>query len=580
MKFTVAFSGPAWTGVNTAGLIVWDYFTKLWYDVVGDKEYQSIIKWWNNTFIVYISDNGKFLSSNIDLFFAYDKLAITRNEKVYNLKNIVEIEKTDMINMVSVAMFFTLLWKNIEEIKQIVKDYFWNKKIPQVMQERNEKALLQWAKLIENWWGDLKINGDLGNKNNDKLWIINDKLKKDGYPELVSGSKNKKQLNQEFIDGNWTVAEWAVDADLSFYSAYPMTPASTIIKYITKHKNVEFFQWEDEIAVAMSMLGARFAGKRAMCGTSGGGFALMTETISMANQMEIWWVYILSQRWWPSTWTPTFTEQWDLLYALNASFWDTKPIVVYPSNIQNAYDLTQKVLNWADYYQHPIIILLDKQFSESYFSQDLKRNLDSKDENIDKIKYNPKNSEKFLAKEDLENNKFLRYKLTEDWISPYTYPGVKNWDFIATSYEHTQSWSTTEDPEIKVQMTEKRHQKLETFKKNEFNQNFKWFEVINESAKKFFITMWINRLVLEEYVRQNPEYGIIVIEVLQPLDDGLQNFIEGREVEKLIFVELNYSGQLESYLTWKLWLNCEKWNWKISRIRKYNNYPLFLEDLK
>ncbi len=548
MKYTVAFSGPAGSGVNTAWLIVWDYFTKLWYDVVGDKEYQSIIKWWNNTFINYISDDWKYLSSNIDLIFAYDKLAITRNEKVYNLKNIIEIEKTDMLNMVSVAMFFTMIWKTIEEINQIVKDYFGNKKIPQIIQERNDKALLKWHELAKDFE---KIDLEIKN-----IW------------------------KKEFIDGNYTVAEWAVDADLSFYSAYPMTPASTLIKYITKHKNVEFLQWEDEIAVAMSMLGAKFAGKRAMCGTSGGGFALMSETISMANQMEIWWVYIMSQRWGPSTWTPTFTEQWDLLYALNASFWDTKPIVVYPSTIQNAYDLTQKVLNWADYYQHPIIILLDKQFSESYFSTDLKRNLDSKDKKIDKIKFNLENKEVFEGIEDMEQDKFLRYKLTEDWISPYTYPGVKNWDFIATSYEHTQSWSVTEDPEEKVQMTEKRHKKLEIFKQNEFNQHFKWFEVINENAKKFFITMWINRLVLEEYVRQNPEYGIIIIEVLQPLDDELQNFIEGREVEKLIFVELNYSWQLETYLTWKLWLNCEKWKWKIDRIRKYNNYPLFLEDLK
>ncbi len=548
MKYTVAFSGPAGSGVNTAWLIVWDYFTKLWYDVVGDKEYQSIIKWWNNTFINYISDDWKYLSSNIDLIFAYDKLAITRNEKVYNLKNIIEIEKTDMLNMVSVAMFFTMIWKTIEEINQIVKDYFGNKKIPQIIQERNDKALLKWHELAKDFE---KIDLEIKN-----IW------------------------KKEFIDGNYTVAEWAVDADLSFYSAYPMTPASTLIKYITKHKNVEFLQWEDEIAVAMSMLGAKFAGKRAMCGTSGGGFALMSETISMANQMEIWWVYIMSQRWGPSTWTPTFTEQWDLLYALNASFWDTKPIVVYPSTIQNAYDLTQKVLNWADYYQHPIIILLDKQFSESYFSTDLKRNLDSKDKKIDKIKFNLENKEVFEGIEDMEQDKFLRYKLTEDWISPYTYPGVKNWDFIATSYEHTQSWSVTEDPEEKVQMTEKRHKKLEIFKQNEFNQNFKWFEVINENAKIFFITMWINRLVLEEYVRQNSEYGIIIIEVLQPLDDELQNFIEGREVEKLIFVELNYSWQLETYLTWKLWLNCEKWKWKIDRIRKYNNYPLFLEDLK
>jgi len=328
------------------------------------------------------------------------------------------------------------------------------------------------------------------------------------------------------------------------------------------------------------MLGARFAGKRAMCGTSGWWFALMSETISMANQMEIWWVYILSQRWGPSTWTPTFTEQGDLLYALNASFGDTQPIVVYPSTIQNAYDLTQKVLNWDDIYQHPIIILLDKQFSEGYFSVNLKRNIDSKNEQVDEIKYNEENKEVFRSLEDIEQDKFLRFKLKEDWISPYTYPWVKNWDFITTSYEHTESWSTTEDPEIKMQMTEKRHKKLDTFVKNEFNSNFRGFEVINKNAKKFFITMWMNRVVLQEYIKLNPEYGIIIIEVLQPLDEELKKFIEGKEVEKMIFVELNFSGQLETYLTWKLWLNCENWKNKIDRIRKYNNYPLFIEDLE
>jgi len=547
MKFTVAFSWPAGSGVNTAGLIVWKYFSKLWYDVIWDKEYQSIIKWWNNTFISYISDNWKFLSSNIDLFFAYDNLAITRNEKVYNLKKIIEVEKKDMINMVSVAMFFTIIWKNINEINQIVNDYFGNKKIPEIIKKRNQEALLEWYELAK----DLE-KVDLEIKN---IW------------------------EREFIDGNYIVAEWAVDAWLSFYSAYPMTPASTLIKYITKHKNVEFFQWEDEIAVAMSMLWAKFAGKRSMCGTSWWWFALMSESISMANQMEIWWIYILSQRWWPSTWTPTFTEQWDLLYALNASFWDTQPIVVYPSNIQNAYNLIQKVLNWSDYYQHPIIFLLDKQFSESYFSTDLKRNLNSKDKKLNKIKYHEENKQDFEWLRAIDENNFLRYKLTEDGISPYTYPWVKNWEFIASSYEHTESWATTEDPEIKIQMTQKRHKKLDVFRENEFNEKFRGFEVINKNAKKFFITMWINRIVLEKYIQKNKEYGIIVVEVLQPLDNELNIFLNMHKIDKIIFVELNFSGELQTYLTWRLWLNCEKWKWKITNIRKYNNYPLFLEDL-
>ena len=111
-----------------------------------------------------------------------------------------------------------------------------------------------------------------------------------------------------------------MESGLDFYSAYPMTPASSLIDVITPDHRVTFFQGEDEIAVSMAMLGAKYAGKRAMCGTSGGGFALMTESIAFSNQAEIGGVYVLAQRDGPSTGTPTFTGQGDIAYALNASF--------------------------------------------------------------------------------------------------------------------------------------------------------------------------------------------------------------------------------------------------------------------
>jgi len=548
MKLNIAFSWPAGSGVNTAGLIVGNYFAKLGYNVYGDKEYQSIIKWWNNTFINYISDENLALSKNIDLFFAYDDLAIERNQKVYNLAKIVKIEnKPDyFVNIVSVAVFFKLIWLSQQEVENIVKDFF-GREMSENIWEKNKQSIKIWF----NFETDVKLDLNI---------------------EKVGEEK-------KVLDGNFVVAESAVNSWLSFYSAYPMTPASTLINHITKHKEVEFFQWEDEISVAMSMLWARFAGKRAMCGTSGGGFALMSETISFANQAEIGWVYILSQRAGPSTWTPTFTEQGDLLYTLNVSFGDTKPIVVYPSDFETTPELVKKVFDWADIYQHPIIILLDKQFSESYISQDDRILAGLQDRNLDKVKYNSENEGEFAWIDEIKENKFLRYKITDDGISPYTYPWIKNGEFIASSYEHTESGATTEDPEMKKLMTEKRHKKMETFIKNEFNENFYGYEILNPNAKKFFITMWINKITLKKYIEENSDYGLIVVKVLQPLDIRLKDFFNKKEIEKLIFVELNYSWQLEEYLTSKFDLNCEKWKWKVDRIRKYNNYPLFIEDI-
>ncbi len=542
----IVFSWPAWTWVNTAWGIVANYLTKLGYNVYGDKEYQSIIKWWNNSFIIYFSKDDIYLTNKLDLAFVYDKLAIERLQENYEIENIIELENKPeyFVNIVTVALFFKMIWLKKEETIQIVKVFFWWK-IPESIWEKNLKSINLWYEIETS----LKID-----------------------VEQIHKTKNM------LIDGNELVAESAVKSGLEFYSAYPMTPASTLINYITKHKEVEFFQWEDEIAVAMSMLGARFAGKRAMCWTSGGWFALMTETISFANQAEIWWIYVLSQRAGPSTWTPTYTEQSDLLYALNASFGDTQAIVVYPSSFENTQKLISKVFNWADIYQHPIIILLDKQFSESYYAMQTNSEEWIVNNNLDEIKFNPENKEKFEARSDLENNKFLRYKITENGISPYTYPWIKNWEFIATSYEHTESGATSENSQVKKQMTEKRHKKMEAFIKNEFNEDFAWFTVYNENAKKFFITMWINTLTLKKYIKDNPEYGLISVEVLQPVDKRLKDFLENKEIEKLIFVELNYSWQLEKTLKCELDLNCEKF--EITHIRKYNNMPLFLEDIK
>ena len=196
----------------------------------------------------------------------------------------------------------------------------------------------------------------------------------------------------------------------------------------------------------------------------------------------------------------------------------------------------------------------------------------------DKIKFNPDKKEEFLAKDDLENNKFLRYKITEDWISPYTYPGIKNWEFIASSYEHTESGFSTENPEIKKVMTEKRHKKLETFVKNEFNDNFFWFDIFNPDAENFIITTWINHLVCKKFAKEH-NWWLITINVLQPLDTRFKKYLTDK-IKKIVFVELNKSGQLQEIVSSKIWLNCPEWKWKISYFRKYNNYPLFIEDLE
>jgi len=583
MKISIGFSWAAGTGVNTSGMLLGELLCAKGYTVLGDKEYASIIKGDNNDFFLYISLDHPFITKKIDHFFPFDDYAVTKNEKLYMLKKVHKLKKTD------------IQYKNVY--------FFWaSLKLLGIAREEGDKLLAEW------------FTGDILTENMATLakWYEYFKTAKYDLSKTVWPEKT-------FMFGNEIIGKWAIASGMDFYSAYPMTPASSLIDVIIskisedekqkisddshltssekiiwhhpKESSVIFHQWEDEIAVSMAMLGAKFAGKRAMCGTSWWWFALMTESISFSNQAELWWVYILSQRDGPSTGTPTYTGQWDLNYALNASFGDTFPIVLAPSTFEEWYSLIWKALNRSDIYQHPIIFLIDKQFSESYLS-------------VDKTKL----TSYPILRGKLQTNWsewYKRYELSTDGISKVMLPWTENGEFIATSYEHDEYGATNEDPVVKKQQQDKRFKKLETFVQQEFTKDFYGYEIVNPEAKEFFVTFWFNRYVVEDYIRMKhlkkawriwektsnnlsdvsgvpSDFWLIVIKVLQPLDMRLKEFLDAnvKKIKKLIFVEMNYSGQMQTLVTNKCLLNDKKRNNKVTNIRKYTLYPIFSEDLK
>ena len=512
---------------------------------MGDKEYASIIKGDNNDFFLYISTDIPFITKKIDHFFPFDDYSVTKNEKLYTLKKIHKL-KTSEVKYKNVYFFgaaLKLLGIAREEWEALLAKSFTGDVLT-----ANIACFAQWYEYFKTAVYDLSKN----------IWPA-----------------------KSFVFWNEMVGTWAIAAGMNFYAAYPMTPASSLIDVIVEHKEAIFFQWEDEIACSMAMLGAKFAGKRAMTWTSWGWFALMTESISFSNIAELGWVYVLSQRDGPSTGTPTFTGQSDLNYALNASFGDTFPIVLAPSTFEEWYNLIWKALNRSDIYQHPVIFLIDKQLSESYLSVDKTKLLAEK---INRWKLT-KIDENWQKLPDT----YKRYAFTADGISPVTLPWTENGEFIATSYEHDEYGATNEDPLIKKQQQDKRFKKLETFVQQEFTKDFYGYEIINPEAKEFFVTFGVNRYVLEDYINiQNAKlkdgkikYGLIVVKVMQPLDMRLKEFLDAnvKNIRKLIFVEMNTSGQLQELITNKCWLNDKKWNKKVMNVRKYTSYPIFNEDI-
>lgn len=547
MKLNIRVSWPAWLWMNSTADIIADTFANLGYEVITNIEYQSIIKWWLNHFDVNISDISKSLSKYADILIVFDDK---------NLENNLETLKN--------WAFIISNKKFIEKLKEKWVSLSKFKILDIEINDKYDNTYLLWI-LFKLLWFSVEISFRSLEQTFDKKWeeVVekNKNIVKEIYDTydlkwVDSYNLDKVSESKTVSYGNKMIAYWAIENGLEYFSAYPMTPASTILTEVINSKQVTYLQAEDEIAVINSALWAAFTWARSMVWTSWWGFALMTEALSFSIQAEIPIVAVLAQRAWPSTWTPTCLEQWDINFALNPTFWDFEHIVLVPSTLEDGYYMSWYALNLAWKYQTVVIVLIDKQFSEWKSS-------------LWKL-YRPELDRGKLEKSPWETYK--RYEITSDWISPYVNVGTKNWDFIATSYEHDEYGATTESPEMKKKMTEKRAKKLEKFFSKE---NIKWYEIYNEKAKKMIITTSFITYTALNFIKDNSDYGLIIIKVLKPLDYRLKD--ELKDKQEIIFVEHNYSWQLETYLTDKLQLNRIDWL-KISNMRKYDLLPFYTED--
>lgn len=256
-----------------------------------------------------------------------------------------------------------------------------------------------------------------------------------------------------FLTGNDAMALGAIRAGCAFYAAYPMTPASSILHTLAA-KAVEIGMvvkhTEDEIAAMNMVVGASFAGVRAMTATSGGGFCLMVEALGMGAMMEAPLVCVEAMRGGPSTGLPTWTSQGDLRFVLHAAQDEFPRIVLAPGDVSEAFSLTVAAFNLADRFQVPVLLLTDKMLAESHetvppFAHEALR--------IDRGKL-------FTDAEALTLKGYKRYAFAADGVSPRTIPGQKGGEYICTSYEHDETGFYSEDADNRVRMVDKRFAKI------------------------------------------------------------------------------------------------------------------------
>ncbi|MBW2172813.1 MAG: 2-oxoacid:acceptor oxidoreductase subunit alpha, partial [Deltaproteobacteria bacterium] len=247
------------------------------------------------------------------------------------------------------------------------------------------------------------------------------------------------------MNGNEAIAFGAISAGLKFVSYYPMTPATSIVLNVTAQASkmgliVE--QAEDEIAAINMAIGASFAGVPTMVATSGGGFALMTEGVSLAAMTETPVVVALAQRPGPATGLPTRTEQGDLEFVLHAGHGEFPRAIFAPGTVEECFHLTRRAFELAERYQGPMFLLTDQFLADSYRAV---------------MPFDVKNLTAVSAGTlSVGEASYERFALTETGVSPRLLPGTGRRLVVADSDEHTEGGHITEDLSIRIKMVEKR----------------------------------------------------------------------------------------------------------------------------
>lgn len=260
------------------------------------------------------------------------------------------------------------------------------------------------------------------------------------------------------INGNQAISLGALLAGCRWVSAYPMTPSTGIIEWMSKHASkygVVTKHVEDELAAILMAIGANHVGVRGMAATSGGGFSLMTEALGLAGITETPLVIVEAQRPGPATGMPTRTEQGDLMFVLHASQGEFPRIVLAPGTTEECFRAGWRAFNLAEKYQCPAIILTDNYLANSTRS-------------IEMSDFRPRDVEvdrgELLTGEDLDrlSQPYKRYRITPSGISPRALPGHPDAIVMACSDEHDDyGHIEAEDAENRIQMVEKRLRKLD-----------------------------------------------------------------------------------------------------------------------
>ena len=538
MKFSVSIGGKAGDGIEKSSIILAKSLIKLGFYCFVYREYGSYIKGGHDFSILTFSDRKvNSHEKYLDLILAFDKSSAEKHEN--------ELKNGGIIICGEEYKSKNCIFLNYREIIQKLN-------APEIT--KNSAFLGAFFKTFNLPLEPLleEIRKEIGE--------INEKVAKISYENFnfsskkISLPKNSKTGKKLFLDGTSAVGLGSIYYGLDFYFAYPMTPATKLLHFLSSLRekyDIKTFLLENEIAVVNASIGSNFAGAISMVGTSGGGFDLMAETLSLQGMTEVPLVIYLAQRYGPSTGMPTYTSQSDLNSAIYSGHGDFQKVVVAPGDAEEAFEKTVEAFYLSYKYGILSIILSDKHLAESYFTLD----------SLKKPKIKPS---KFIV----ENPKdYKTYKITKDYVPLRTFP--TKFMVKCNSYEHDEFGFTTDKKEIAKIMQEKRIKKFEVLKK-EVESKFEMYKVFGR-GKNLIISFGSNKGAILDALEDLPNYKYLHITYLSPLPTKIIES-ESSKASKIYVIECNSSSQFYNLI--KPYLKKNAIN-----ILKYDGRPFTPEEI-
>ncbi|HBD93474.1 MAG: 2-oxoacid:ferredoxin oxidoreductase subunit alpha [Spirochaetes bacterium GWF1_31_7] len=549
---SIVLSGEAGQGINSVEKVLLALLKKTGYRVYATKEYMSRVRGGVNSISIRVScDEVKAFVKHIDILIPFEKAAFSHlkdrisdetiiigdkkkleNERVIDVsfqQIATEFGNALYVNSVAVGLVSGLMNLNRNEVLNFIKDIF---------AKKGDEIADKNAQAAESGY---EIGTNLVSKKIITLDVCKPETKLDNF----------------MISGTDAIALGAIAGGCDCAFAYPMSPGTSVFTALATYSHkagILIEQTEDEIAAVNMAVAGWYAGARPIVSTSGGGFALMTEGMSLAGMTESPLVIHIAQRPGPATGLPTRTEQGDLNLALYTGHGVFPRAIYAPGTTQQAFELACRAFNHADQYQIPVIILTDQYFVDTFY--------DTPAFDLDKIKI-----DRHIVK---TNDNYQRYIITDSGVSPRGIPGFGSGFVCSDSDEHDENGRITEDLDgICIAMKNKRFKKIELIKENSCRP-----ELYGPENYENLIVAWGStyHMIAEAIDKiNNSKTAMLHFSQVYPLHKDTESLL--KKSKKLILVENNQTGQFGDLIKLETGINFDH------KILKYNGMMFTVEEL-